>query len=78
MDIESNINSINTNVNFNQNINQSESVKNQKEIAKEDDINHVSNQKKLESKKQNFNLYYNWLNNFLTVIFLRDYNQEHS
>ncbi len=53
MDIESNINSINAKVNLNQNLNQSDSVKNQKEIAKEDDINHVNNQKKLESKKQN-------------------------
>lgn len=53
MDIESNINSINAKVNLNQNLNQSDSVKNQKEITKEDDINHVNNQKKLESKKQN-------------------------
>ena len=52
MDFESNINSINTKVNLNQNLNQSDSVKNQKEIAKEDDINHIGDKKKLESKKQ--------------------------
>jgi flagellar protein FlaG len=52
MDFESNINSINTKVNLNQNLNQSDSVKNQKEIAKEDDVNHISDKKKLEGKKQ--------------------------
>ena len=52
MDFESNINSINTKVNLNQNLNQSDSVKNQKEIAKEDDVNHIIDKKKLEGKKQ--------------------------
>jgi hypothetical protein len=54
MDFESNINSINTKVNLNQNLNQSDSVKNQREIAKEDDINHISDKKKLEGKKTRF------------------------